>query len=59
MAQAAAQWMYDTKHEDEPFHDGTFTSWSKRRTEAHPFHYMDGVQVWVSRLDLTPDDDFI
>lgn len=59
MARAAAQWMYDQKHKDEPYHDGSWTFWSKDRSGAHPFHYMDGVRIWVSRENRTPDDDFI
>lgn len=59
MATKAAAWMYADKHEDAPFHDGTFESWSKDRSASHPFHYGDGVRIWVSREDLTPDDLFI
>lgn len=59
MALAAANWMYDAKHEDAPYHNGHFTQWSSTRSEEYPFHYRDGVHIWVSREDLTPEDDFI
>ena len=51
--------MYDDLHEKVPFHDGTFTDWSPKWSRATPYHYKDGVQIWVSRHDLTPDDDFL
>lgn len=59
MSQKAAQWMWESKHEKEPYHDGSFTNWAKDRSSQFPFHRDDGVTIWVSRLDLTPDDDFI
>lgn len=63
MEQAAAQWRYDELHKDAPFHDGTFPDdpgdWSPTRTLDTPYHYSDGVVVWVSQYDLTPDDHFL
>lgn len=59
MAAQAANRQYDALHEAKPFHDGTFTVWTKERSEATPFHYRDGVTIWVSPDDLTPDDDFL
>ena len=65
MALAAANWMLDRKHRgvDDTggvgeFHDGTRQRWSKTRSSAFPFHYRDGVRVWVSKYDLTPDADW-
>jgi hypothetical protein len=59
MAKAAARRMYDELHKGKPFHDGTFTDWAEKFSTATPFHYLDGVEIWVSRQDLTPDDDFL
>lgn len=58
-AQAAAQRAWEHKHEDQPWHDGSFTFWAKEYGPATPFHRDDGVTIWVSDEDLTPDDDFI
>lgn len=59
MALAAAQRKYDELHEAKPFHDGTFKVWAEKRSDRTPFHYLDGVRIWVSAHDLTPDDDFL
>ncbi len=59
MERAAAEWRYDALHEDEQFHDGTFENWSTTRTRDFPYSYRDGVNVWVAKHDLTPDDDFL
>lgn len=59
MALAAVNAKYDELHEKRKFHNGTFESWSEKRSDSHPFHYRDGVGLWVSRVDLTPDDDFL
>lgn len=59
MARAAADWLYGDLHEKAPFHDGTFKEWSAKRTQATPYHFRDGVHIWVSREDLTPGDDFL
>lgn len=59
METAAANWRYDQIHEDRPYHDGTFTDFSEHRTLSTPYHYRDGVTVWVSEQDLTPDDNFL
>lgn len=59
MSNLAARRKYDDLHQDRPFHDGTFTSWAKEADRDHPFRYDDGVTVWVSSEDLTPDDDFL
>jgi len=59
MALAAANALLDEKHKDQPYHNGTETSWAKERNSEHPFHYKDGVHIWVSKYDLTPDADWI
>ena len=50
---------YRKKHEKRPWHDGTFRIWAETYSPVTPFHYTDGVTIWVSRENLTPDDDFI
>lgn len=42
--------------EETPYHDGQFESWSKKRSNTHPFHYLDGVSIWVSREE--PGEDY-
>lgn len=59
MHQAAAAWRYDEAHKQLAYHDGTFKHWDSQRSEEFPFHYKDGVRVWVSREDLTPEDHFL
>lgn len=59
METEAAKRLYSLLHEDKPFHDGTFTSWSDKPSKAHPYHHGDGVTVWVAPVDLTPDDKFL
>lgn len=59
MEAAAANWRYDELHEKEPFHDGSFESWAKDRSLEHPYHFRDGVSIWVAPVDLTPDGTFL
>lgn len=58
-AQAVADRMYGEKHDEAPYHNGSDAGWSKKSTRKSPFHFRDGVQVWVSEHDLSPDDRFI
>jgi hypothetical protein len=51
--------MYDKLHEDRPWHDGTETIWRAEYSSLTPFNYRDGVTIWVSKYDLSPDDDFL
>ncbi len=50
---------WEELHEEKPYHDGTFSVWSEKATERTPFHFQDGVTVWLSQHDLTPDDNFL
>lgn len=59
MALAAVRHKYEALHNDQPWHDGTFTLWADKRSDDYPFHYLDGVEIWVSPEDLTPEDDFL
>lgn len=56
---AAVNRLYDLLHEDAPYHDGTFERWAKEPSREYPFHYRDGVTIWLSATDLTPDEDFL
>lgn len=63
MERAAAEWRYDQLHDAAPFHDGTFPTdpdrWSATRTKDFPYHFKDGVTVWVAENDLAPHDHFL
>lgn len=59
MQQAAANRAYEQLHKDKPFHDGKFENWSETWSPETQYHYLDGVRIWVSQRDLTPDDDFL
>lgn len=59
MQAAAANRLYDLAHEDKPYHDGSFTRWAKEPSRQFPFHYRDGVTIWLSPVELNPDDDFL
>ena len=50
---------YGEKHKDKPFHNGREKGWAKSHSVKTPFHFRDGVRVWVSLHDLTPDDSFL
>lgn len=55
----AAQRAYDERHKAQSFHNGTFTHWSEKWSPYTPFHYMDGVTLWMSEVELSPDDNFL
>lgn len=59
MDQAAAERKWNTLHEKAPWHDGTFEDWAPDRSDSHPFHMNDGVQIWVDKTDWNPDDHFL
>lgn len=58
MTRAAAIALYGDLHEAAPYHDGSFTSWSKERTRSHPYKYDEGVSIGVAETDFAPDDMF-
>ncbi|MGH3996674.1 MAG: hypothetical protein ACRDTJ_04345 [Pseudonocardiaceae bacterium] len=58
MERRAAETLYAELHEKEPYHNGTFASWSKDRGPSHPYHFNDGVSVGVTDRDVTPWDTF-
>lgn len=55
---AAARAMYELRHKDQPFTDGE-GSWAAERSAAHPYHFNDGVHIWVAPVDLNPEDRFL
>lgn len=59
MNEEAAKRLYARLHEALPFHDGTFTQWAKDPSRDFPFHFNDGVTIWASSVDLSPDDTFL
>lgn len=59
MESQAANRKYDELHEAAPFHDGTFTEWAEKPSAATPYHFRDGVSVWVAPVDLSPGDKFL
>lgn len=56
---AAANRLYDKRHEDEPYHDGSETIWTEKPTRLTPFHFRDGVTIYLAETDENPDDDFL
>lgn len=59
MELAAAERKYDDLHHDAPWHDGTFENWSAEKSPAFPYGHRDGVQLWISPVDVDPDDRFL
>lgn len=59
MQLAAANRIYDMRHEDRPYHDGSFSRWAAEPSRQFPFHYRDGVTIWLSPVELNPEDDFL
>lgn len=54
-----AQRKWDELHKELQYHDGTFTHWTASRTDATPYHYSDGVHLYVAPFDVNPDDRFL
>lgn len=59
MQEAAAQRRYREIHQDRPYHDGTFTNWTAEPTTGTPYHYLDGVEIYVAEVDINPGDEFL
>lgn len=59
METTAANRMYDALHKDLPYHDGRFRNWSAEPSNLTPYHYRDGVTVWVATSDRDPHDHFL
>lgn len=55
----AAERIYGLIHKDRPYHDGSFERWAAEPSARFPFHFMDGVTIWMSEVELAPDDDFL
>lgn len=63
MERAAAERLYAELHGEKyggyAWHDGTFQSWAKDRSSSNPYHFEDGVTIWVADVDVDPDNDFL
>jgi hypothetical protein len=59
MERAGVQAKYDARHQKLPWHDGTFTSWAKDRSDSHPYHHSSGTTIWVSTVDHGLGGDFL
>lgn len=57
--QAAADRRYGAKHEKQPFHNGRDVGWSKDSAKHAPYHFREGVRVYVAPFDVNPEDDFL
>lgn len=51
--------MYARMHEAKPFHDGTGAIWAESPSWITPFHFQDGVRIYLAETDENPDDDFL
>ena len=56
---AAAAALWAQMHAERPYHDGTESLFSEKRTRATPYRYDEGVTLFVSEVDLNPDDQFL
>lgn len=59
METEAAQAKYAQKREGNEWHDGSFKSWRKERSDSHPYKYTFGTKIWVSETDLGLGGDFL
>ena len=55
---AVAERMYEKLHEDKPWHDGKFQIWGEKYSSITPWHYKDGVTIYLARTNENPDDKF-
>jgi hypothetical protein len=61
----AAKARYEQIHSERPFHDGTltpdghFARWSKTRSADYPYHWSDGVGIFLAPVDLGLGGDFL
>ena len=58
MERESSRGLYAELHEKAPFHNGSFSSWSAKRTKKHPVRFDEAVQIGVSTDELTPWDPF-
>lgn len=59
MEREAARAKFAALHENEPYHDGTFMSWSKDRSRSHPYHLSEGTHIDVALTDVAPWHKFL
>jgi hypothetical protein len=58
LALAEANRLYEAKHAENPYHDGTFKHWAPRQAPGW-FKYDQGVHIWISPEEIRPDDDWL
>lgn len=58
MEREAAAAAYQALHQEQGYHDGTFTQWAAERSAAYPYPAMAGVSIGAAANDLTPWDTF-
>lgn len=51
--------LFDLLHEDAPYHDGKEQIWQEKPSRLTPFHYRDGVTIYLAETDENPDDAFL
>lgn len=59
MEQAAAERRYAILHESQPYHDGQFKNWAAKPSVLTPYHFGDGVRIYVAETDVNPNDQFL
>jgi hypothetical protein len=59
MELAAARRLYELRHKERPYHDGTFKFWAEEPSRNFPYKYDDGVTIWLSPSELNPEDEFL
>ena len=58
MEREAAAAAYQALHQEQGYHDGTFTRWAAERSAAYPYPAMAGVSIGAAANDLAPWDTF-
>lgn len=57
--QASADRLYGLKNDPKPYLSRNGKVRAEKASERTPFHYRDGVRVWVADRDVNPDDQFL
>ena len=55
----AAKRRFAALHEVRPYHDGTMTVWMEKPSRMTPFHYADGVSIFLAPEELGLGGDFL
>ncbi len=57
VALEVAKRLFAEEHKEEPWHDGTFTTWAKEFSVETPSHFSDGMTIWVAQTPQPEPDD--